>query len=99
MFWEGGEDDLSIETMRSVCLDGPGHYLGHPQTLSVMQTEFVYPTLADRSSPKEWYELDRPDLLANAVARKQTILAAPDAQHISPATDAQIRQRFNIHLN
>ena len=38
--------------MREVCLEGPGHYLGHPQTLSVMQTEYVYPAVADRTSPK-----------------------------------------------
>ena len=56
------EDSVSLETMRSVCLDGPGHYLGHSQTLDVMQTEYIYPVLADRTSPKEWVEIGRPDL-------------------------------------
>ncbi len=93
------EDAVSIETMRNVCLDGPGHYLGHPETLSVMQTEYVYPALSDRSSPKEWYELDRPDLLANAVARKTAILNEPDLALIPAQVDALIRKRFNIHLN
>jgi trimethylamine--corrinoid protein Co-methyltransferase len=37
------EDSVSLEAMREVCLEGPGHYLGHSQTLSVMQTEYVYP--------------------------------------------------------
>ncbi len=32
------EDSVSIETMRQVCLEGPGHYLGHAQTLALMQT-------------------------------------------------------------
>ena len=36
------EDSVSMEAMRSVCLDGPGHYLGHNQTLSLMQTEYIY---------------------------------------------------------
>ena len=30
---------LSLDTMRDICLNGPGHYLGHNQTLSLMQTE------------------------------------------------------------
>ena len=47
---------LSLETMRDICLNGPGHYLGHNQTLSLMQTEYIYPVLGDRTSPKEWAE-------------------------------------------
>ena len=94
-----GEDDVSIETIRDVCIDGPGHYLGHPQTLSVMQAEYVYPNSQRRNAPKAWYELDRPDLLANAVAREEAILSMPDAGGISPDVDARIRHRFNVHLN
>ncbi|MEM6465590.1 MAG: trimethylamine methyltransferase family protein, partial [Pseudomonadota bacterium] len=77
------EDSLSLETMRSVCLEGPGHYLGHNQTLSLMQTEYIYPALGDRSSPKEWEERGRPDLIAQAVARKETILSAEGANTCS----------------
>ena len=64
------EDSVSIETMKSVCLDGPGHYLGHAQTLDLMQTEYIYPAVANRSSPKEWNELGRPDLVQKAIERK-----------------------------
>ena len=60
------EDSVSIETMRQVCLEGPGHYLGSGQTLQLMQTEYVYPRLGDRTSPKEWVEREKPDLLAIA---------------------------------
>ena len=56
------EDNLSLEVMRSVCLEGPGHYLGSQQTLDLMQTEYVYPRLGDRTSPKEWEELKKPNL-------------------------------------
>ncbi len=48
------EDAVSLDMMRSVCLGGPGHYLGEDQTLNLMQTEYAYPTLGDRTSPKEW---------------------------------------------
>ena len=34
---EVNDDTLSVEVIRDVCLNGPGHYLGHVQTLSLMQ--------------------------------------------------------------
>ena len=37
------EDSVSLETMRQVCLEGPGHYLGHSQTLGLMQTRVCLP--------------------------------------------------------
>ena len=60
---------LSLETIRDICLNGPGHYLGHNQTLSLMQTEYIYPVLGDRTSPKEWAENGKPDLLLKAKER------------------------------
>ena len=93
------EDTVGLETMRATCLGGPGHYLGSDQTLSLMQTEYIYPVLADRSSPKEWQEKDRPDLIEQAVARKEALIAAPTPAALPPEVDVQIRQRFKIHLN
>ena len=92
------EDTIGLETMRAVCLDGPGHYLGSDQTLALMQTEYVYPETADRFSPKEWEEKGKPDLLLNATARKEAILAERPAAMFDPALDAALRARFNIHL-
>ena len=92
------EDSVALETIRDVCLEGPGHYLGHAATLGVMQTEYVYPRLGNRMSPKEWYESERPDLLDAAIARKREILDAPDPGLIAPEIDAAIRERFAIHL-
>jgi len=91
------EDSVSIETMRSVCLDGPGHYLGHAQTLEVMQTEYIYPAVANRSSPKEWNELGRPDLVQKAIERKNRILADAAPSLIDFEADAAIRKRWDIH--
>ena len=92
------EDNVSLEVIRATCLEGPGHYLGSDQTLSLMQTEYIYPALADRSSPKEWLELDRPDLRSRATARKEEILATRSAARFAPAVDRAIRDRFAIHL-
>lgn len=92
------EDTVSLDVMRSVCLDGPGHYLGHAQTLGLMQTEYVYPALGDRTSPKEWAEIGRPDLLQKATARKRHILDTVFPRHIAAETDRAVRARFPIHL-
>ena len=92
------EDTLSLETMRSVCLDGPGHYLGSSQTLGLMQTEYVYPRLGDRTSPKEWLEIGRPDLVENAIKEKNRILGEHFPRHIDAATDALVRSDHQIHL-
>ncbi|NOX39161.1 MAG: trimethylamine methyltransferase family protein [Alphaproteobacteria bacterium] len=89
---------LSLDTMREVCLEGPGHYLGSNQTLDLMQTDYVYPRLGDRSSPKEWQENHKPNLLTRATALKEEILSKPTRAAFSPATDAKIRAGFNIHL-
>jgi trimethylamine--corrinoid protein Co-methyltransferase len=92
------EDSVSLEVMRQVCLEGPGHYLGSAQTLGLMQTEYVYPALADRNSPKEWAEKGRPDLIAKATGRKRSILDGFFPRHIPDEIDKAVRERFRIHL-
>jgi len=92
------EDSVDIELMKSVCLEGPGHYLGADKTLALMETEFAYPALGSRTSPKEWAEMGKPDLLELATARKEAILSEPSAARLDPILDAEIRKRFNIHL-
>ncbi len=91
------EDSTSIEAMKAVCMGGPGHYLGSNQTLHLMQTEYIYPTLGNRMSPKEWGEADRPMLLDKAIERKNDILAKAHIQ-IDPALDAAIRADYNIYF-
>ena len=93
---EVGEDDVSLDAMRDVVLGGPGHYLGSAQTLDRMQRDYVYPAVADRTSPKEWEENERPDLLAGARKRREAILAAAPASLIDPTADAAIRERWRI---
>jgi len=92
------EDNLSLDVMRSVCLEGPGHYLGSEQTLNLMQTEYIYPALGDRTSPKEWNEAGRPDLLEKTTKKKHEMLASPVPAMFDPAHDADLRARFPIRL-
>ena len=89
---------LDISVFKDVCLDGPGHYLGHSQTLSLMQSEYVYPALADRSSPKEWEELNKPILVEQASAKIASILKEDIQGRFSPEMDAHLRCHHNILL-
>ncbi|WP_297542789.1 trimethylamine methyltransferase family protein [Roseovarius sp.] len=95
---EVDEDTLSLEVIRATCIGGPGHYLGAEQTLGRMQTDYLYPCIANRSSPKEWDELGKPDLIAKATEKKLKILSERASARFDPITDAAIRARFKIHL-
>ena len=93
------DESLSIDSITDVCLNGPGHYLGNEQTLRLMQTEYFYPAIGDRFSPKEWNEKGKPDILQRAIAEKNKILASRFPRHVSKAVDDRLRARFsNIHL-
>lgn len=95
---EVDDESISLETMRSVCLDGPGHYLGAEQTLKLMQKDYLYPQVADRSSPNQWVEQGRPSLMDRASTKLQAILASHYPSHIPSAIDEQIRQKFPVRL-
>ncbi|MEL7258731.1 MAG: trimethylamine methyltransferase family protein [Pseudomonadota bacterium] len=96
---EVDDETLALDQIKQVCMGGPGHYLGTDQTLGRMQRDHVYPTFGDRTSPKEWAENGKPDLIKKAVARKEAILAERSAARFDPALDAAIRAKFNIHLS
>ena len=92
------DETLALDQMREVCMGGPGHYLGTDQTLGRMQADHVYPTYGDRTSPKEWVERGKPDLIAKATARKLEILGKRAPARLDPVTDAAIRAKYRIHL-
>ena len=95
---EVNDETLALDQIAQVCIGGPGHYLGTDATLSRMQADYVYPNFGDRTSPKEWAELGKPDLIAKAVARKEQILSERPAARFDSALDMAIREKFNIHL-
>ncbi|MBO9472411.1 trimethylamine methyltransferase family protein [Shimia sp. R10_1] len=96
---EVDEETLALEQIREVCIGGPGHYLGTDATLSRMQKDHVYPTFGDRTSPKEWAEVGKPDLIETAKKRKEEILATTASARFDLKLDQAIRARFNIHLS
>ena len=90
-------DSTSLDAMKEVCLGGPGHYLGSDQTLKLMQTEYIYPAVGNRMSPKEWNEAGKPLLLDGAIARKNDILSKAGCV-VDPEIDRAIRAKFNIYF-
>lgn len=92
-------DTLAFDVLKDVCLGNKGHYLGADQTLSVMQTEYIYPDFYNRQSPNEWKEAGNPDPLQLAIARRDEILSTYFPGHISDEVDQDIRKEFPIFLS
>ncbi len=91
------DDTLSFEVIKEV-IEGPGHYLGHAQTLALMDREYLYTTLADRSSLSAWEEEGSVGMLDKARKEAKRRLATHYPQSIDPKVDAEIRARFPIRL-
>ena len=95
---EVNKNTLSFDAIKEVCLDGPGHYLGHDKTLAVMESEYVYPEISDRSSPKEWKENNNPEILQTADLEVKNILENKKSNHISHDLDKTIRESYKIYF-
>ncbi len=95
---EVSDETLSVEVIRNVCIGGPGHFLGHDQTLSLMQKEYIYPALGNRMSPKEWNEAGKPDIVERATAKKREILSSHFPEHIARSIDDRLRSKHDIKL-
>jgi len=63
-----------------------------------MQKDYIYPEIGDRTSPKEWAEAGKPNLIVNARAKVDDVLANHFPNHISTELDDQIRESFNVLL-
>ncbi len=90
------DDMLSIAEIENVNIDGPGHYLGEPQTLELMQSEYVYPAQSDRETIAEWKNAGSRSIVDRAVEYTQETLKSHHPTHISNETDDQIRRTFDI---
>lgn len=90
---------LSLDVIADVTLNGPNHYLGAEQTLSLMQTEYIYPEVCDRLSPKEWKEQNQEVALDRAEARVRDILANHFPNPIKASVDAGLRRNLPIKLD
>ena len=95
---EVDDDNMALETIRDVCLNGPEHFLGHDATLSRMQRDYVYPELGDRLPPAEWIDSGAESVGLRARRRTREILESHFPTHIPDATDRKIREQFDIRI-
>jgi len=75
-----------------------GHFLGHPQTLARMQSDFLYPELADRRTFEEWQADGGKDIHQVAKEKTREMLASCFPNHIPAEIDDKLRAQFDIRL-
>lgn len=92
------EETLSVETITDV-VRGEGHFLGHSQTLAMMQTEYLYPKVGDRLSPDDWMEAGakRAEQTANEYVSR--VLAGHFPDHVPADRVKAISETFPIRLD
>ena len=94
---EVSDDFLDIGNIDRV-VRGEGHYLGEPQTLDLMMTEYVYPQLGDRQSVPDWIESGSRSIWQRAHRRVQDILCKEPPEHLPRRAEIAIRREFDIRL-
>jgi len=95
---EVNDETLAIDPIREVCLEGPGHYLGHEQTLSRMQTDYLYPSVGDRENINNWLEQGATDVVQRARKIVQETLESHFPNNWDEKVDEKIREQFPVRL-
>lgn len=95
---EATAENIAAEVIADVCR-GAGHYLGELHTFNRMKCDYFYPHIGDRRTPVEWQEDGAKPV--GEVAREKTkeLLQNHFPSHIDEATDAELRQWFDIRLS
>lgn len=75
-----------------------GHFLGHPQTLQRMQSDFLYPEIADRRTFEEWQADGSQDIHQIARTKTREMLGNCFPKHIPADIDDKLRAQFDIRL-
>ena len=91
------DETLSVPVIKAA-VEGAGHYLGEPQTLDLMNSEYNYPAHSDRNNPADWQDKGGSDIVQRARLHARELLAAHKPYYIDDAVDRHIRQTYPIHL-
>ena len=94
---EVSRETLSVDAIRET-VNGPAHFLGHPQTLARMQSDYLYPEVAERLNPSSWADLGSLDMAEKASLEVERILALDKLNHIPADVHRDICKKFPIHL-
>lgn len=94
--------DVTDDTLaKEVIIDtifGEGHFLGSDQTLSVMQTEYIYPEVGDRLNPNDWKDAGGMEVKERAHEVVKQTLRTHFPTHVSHNVDDKIRAAFDIKI-
>ncbi len=91
------EESLSLDVIHEVC-NGEGHYLSHPQTYNLMNSEYCYPHTTDRAGRENWELAGSLDMRERARRKARYTLKNFFPEVVPEAIDRQIRDAFNILL-
>ena len=91
------DENLSVATIADAVL-GDGHYLGAADTLQRMNSDFLYPKVADRNSIAAWEDAGSLDIQEAARGQVQGILAGPQISKLDQDVERHIRSQFDIRL-
>ena len=94
---EVNDKTLSVAEVNEA-VRGAGHFLGHQQTLELMEHEYTYPRQVDRLSPEDWRLAGSTDIWQRASEQAKQILDSNFPEYIDHQTDRKIRKEFPIRL-
>ncbi|WP_037313379.1 trimethylamine methyltransferase family protein [Ruegeria halocynthiae] len=94
---EATPENIAAEVIAEVCR-GEGHYLGEQHTFNRMKSDYFYPEIADRRSPREWQD-DGGQRVGDVARNKaRDILRTYFPDHLPDKIDRVLRQSFDIRL-
>jgi len=91
------KETLSVDAIRQT-VAGPQHFLGSAETLARMQTDYLYPEVAERQNPASWADLGSLDMAEKAKLEVERILALDGLDHIPPDVHRDICKQYPIYL-
>ena len=94
---EATPENIAADVIATVCR-GAGHYLGETHTFDRMKSDYFYPHIGDRRTPREWQKDGARPVGDRARDRARELLARHFPDHISAAVDHAVRARFDIRL-
>ncbi len=95
---EVNDETVSVDIIKEICVDGPGHFLAHSQTMELMERDYVYPAFGDRLAFGEWIERGAASSLDRAIAHVDKILASHYPAYIPGNLDRYIRDKYPVRL-
>lgn len=91
------DSQKSVEIIQRA-VSGEGHFLGDPNTIQLMETEYLYPKLFDRTTSDEWEAKGKHDIRERARQVANSVLDSHYPSYLDDRLDAELRNRFPIQL-